>query len=209
MSTRAPIQTGQAEKPEGRVSFEEWLAWAPASRLTEWRDGEIIEMSPISRPHDLISQWLIGLLRMFIQEGPVGVLRAAPTALKLTQTARGREPDLMFLATEHRERDHLTFVEGPVDAVWEIISPESEERDREDKFVEYEAEGIPEYWLIDPQRQQLELYHLGEDGHYRTILPREGRYESAVIPGFYLRAEWLWADPQPRYLDVMREFGVL
>ena len=209
MSSRIPLQIGTAEKPEGHVSFEEWLAWAPDSRITEWVNGEIMEMSPIADKHDAVSRFLIALLELFLQLRPLGQLRAAPYVLKLSQTPRGREPDLMFIASEHAGRVHRTYVAGPADAVWEIVSPESVGRDRGDKFVEYEAEGIPEYWLIDPERQQLELYHLGEDGRYRTISPREGRYESAVIPGFYIRAEWLWADSAPFYLDVMKEFGVL
>jgi Uma2 family endonuclease len=207
MSSRYPLQLGTAEKPESRVSFEEWLAWAPDSRITEWVDGEIIEMSPIAAGHDAVSRWLISILEFYLEERPVGEIRAEPTVLKLLQTPRGREPDLMYIAAEHVGRIHPTYVEGPADAIWEIISPESETRDRVEKFAEYEAEGVPEYWLIDPNRKTIELYHLDEEGRYRAVTSHEGKWESSVIPGFFLRAEWLWAESPPRKRDVLAELS--
>ncbi|HEX8681751.1 MAG TPA: Uma2 family endonuclease [Ardenticatenaceae bacterium] len=207
MSTRAPIQTAQVQKPEGRVSFEQWLAWAPESRITEWVDGEIVEAPPITGKHDAIFRFLIAALGIFLESRPLGRVRATTSILKLLQTPRGREPDLMFIAAENVDRIHPTYVEGPANAIWEIISPETETRDRVEKFAEYEAEGVPEYWLIDPNRKTIELYHLDEKGRYRAVTPREGKWESSVIPGFFLRAEWLWADPQPRYQDVLAELG--
>jgi Uma2 family endonuclease len=68
-------------------------------------------------------------------------------------------------------------------------------RDRGEKFYEYEEAGIPEYWLIDPLRREVEFYQLDARGRYRTILPdAEGVYRSRVLPGFWLRVRWLWPD---------------
>lgn len=198
--------------PEARrsgVTFEAWLATAPDSRITEWVGGEVIEMSPVSVQHDDIAQWLITMLRLFLRVKPLGSLRAAPFALRLQQSDRGREPDLMFVSNERAPQVHDSYAEGPVDAVWEIVSPESVARDRGEKFVEYEQEGIREYWLIDPTREQLELFRLGEDDHYHAILPQGGKIESTVLPGFYLRPEWLWAMPKPDEFNVLREWGLL
>jgi Uma2 family endonuclease len=82
--------------------------------------------------------------------------------------------------------------------------------DRGDKFLEYEAGCIPEYWLIDPGRKQAEFYQLDEEGHYRAILPDEnGVYHSKVIHGFRLRVEWLWQRPLPPVLEVLKELKVI
>jgi len=40
----------------------------------------------------------------------------------------------------------------------EIISPESIVRDTEDKFEEYEAAGVKEYRLINPNRRTANFY---------------------------------------------------
>jgi Uma2 family endonuclease len=95
------------------------------------------------------------------------------------------------------------------DMVVEIVSPESSSRDRGDKFVEYEAAGIREYWLIDPTRKQAEFYVLDENGHYQTVSTgAEGVFHSQVVPGFSLKVEWLWQRPLPRVLPILKEMGI-
>ncbi len=129
----------------------------------------------------------------------MGLVLSAPFQMKMKQ---GREPDLLFVAQEHLDRLKETYLDGPADLVVEIISPESLERDRGAKFVEYEAGGVPEYWLLDPLRRWVEFYRLGEDGRYRAAFAgAEGTYHSVALPGFWLRVEWLWQEPLP---DVTR-----
>ena len=36
-----------------------------------------------------------------------------------------------------------------------------------------------------------------------------GIYRSAVVPGFWLRVAWLWEQPLPRVLEVLRELGTV
>lgn len=209
MSNKAPISTPASTPLRQHVSRKVWLTTAPDNRITEWIDGQVIEISPVTARHDLISQWLITILRVFLEERPSGTLRAAPFVLKLSKSACGREPDLMFIATHHADRLYPTYVAGPADAVFEITSPESAERDRTAKWQAYQTEGIPEYWRIDPDRQQLTLYHLDADGHYQPAPPSEGKFVSAQIQGFYLRPEWLWAPTPPRALQILQEFGLI
>jgi hypothetical protein len=83
-----------------------------------------------------------------------------------------------------------------------VASSESGERERGKKF-EYEAGGVREYWLIDPDRQQAEFYRLME-GRYRLVYPdSEGLYRSEVLPGFWLEVEWLWQEPLPPILEIL------
>lgn len=95
--------------------------------------------------------------------------------------------------------------------IWvvEIVSPESVGRDRGEKFTEYEAAGIPEYWLIDPQRRWAEFYRLEGERYRLAFQGTEGRYASTVLPGFWLQVEWLWQDPLPPVLDVLRALEVI
>lgn len=85
--------------------------------------------------------------------------------------------------------------------VGELISDESARRDRIDKLAEYGAAGVPEYWLFDPRPRQhrAEFYRLGAEGRYEAVLAdAEGRYHSLVLPGFWLKPDWLWQDPLPK-----------
>jgi len=90
------------------------------------------------------------------------------------------------------------------------VSPESAGRDRGEKFYEYEAGGVREYWIIDPQRKRAEWCRLQEDGAYNVIAPdADGIYRSQVLAGLWMREPWLWQRPLPKLLDVLREWGLI
>jgi Uma2 family endonuclease len=130
--------------------------------------------------------------------------------MKLASVPSAREPDILFIAKQRSILVEHTFVDGPADLAIEIISPESVERDRVEKFHEYQAVGIPEYWLIDPQRQKAEFYSRKRNGRYALVQPTEDdKFHSTVISGFSLRVEWLWQTPLLRTEDVLRELGLM
>jgi Uma2 family endonuclease len=198
-----------APQPSARpkMTYEEFLAWADEDTLAEWVDGEVVMNSPASRQHQDIGDFLVSVLRAFVEQRDLGAVLSAPFQVKL-DASRGREPDLLFLAQAHLERLKENYVDGPPDLVVEIVSPESVVRDRGEKFYEYEAGGVPEYWLVDPTRKWAEFYRLDETGLYQTIFSgREGVYRSEVVPGFWLRMEWLWQPP--RVVQALQELHVI
>jgi Uma2 family endonuclease len=195
--------------PAGRISFEEFLAWCDEDTLAEWVDREVIIASPASDRHQDIGDFLVAILRPFIETYQLGYLRSAPFLMRLPNRPSGREPDLLFVAQARSDLIKANYLDGAADLVIEIVSPEGIGRDRGDKFVEYEESGMREYWLIDPLREQAEFYQLGADGRYRLGSVAEGIYRSQVLPGFWLRVAWLWQRPLPAVLSVLKELGVL
>lgn len=120
----------------------------------------------------------------------------------------GREPDILFIAREHANRLLETYLDGPADLVVEVTSPASDMRDRGERFLEHEAAGIREYWLIDPIRRMATFFRLGEDGRYHGgPVDRDCYYRSAVLPGFILCVDWLWQRPLP-YVEARCALGV-
>ncbi len=190
-------KTTTDEQPtlQSKITFEEFLNRCNEDTWAEWVNGEMIMFSPASPEHQDLSNFLAAILRIYVETHNLGMVLSAPLAMRLEH---GREPDLLFVATEHLDRLYSGGLEGPADMVVEIISQESLERDRGAKFAEYEAGGVREYWLIDPLREWAEFYRLGDKGRYETIFAgREGLYRSTIIPGFWLQAEWLWQEPLP------------
>jgi len=113
----------------------------------------------------------------------------------------GREPDLLFVARAGRGRitDHRLV--GVADLVIEVVSDDSVARDLDDKLSEYQEAGVPEYWIIDPRprRQRALFYQSDEAGRYQPVpVASDGVYRSQVVPGFWLRVEWLWELPDPQ-----------
>ena len=56
-------------------------------------------------------------------------------------------------------------IEGPPDLVVEILSPSTASKDMTRKWWLYEASGIAEYLIVDPQERLGRLLRL-ENGHY-------------------------------------------
>lgn len=89
----------------------------------------------------------------------------------------------------------------------EVIGPESRSRERGEKFYEYEKGGVPECWLIDPDRKQAEFYHRDAKGIYQLMrLDKNGVFRSKVLNGFWLRVAWLWQKPTPPLQVVLKEW---
>ncbi|MEZ4637913.1 MAG: Uma2 family endonuclease [Caldilineaceae bacterium] len=150
-------------------------------------------------------RWLSTVLSLYVQHHDLGEVLIAPFAVRLRASDQGREPDILFVRTENLARLKNTYLDGAADLIIEIAPPESMMRDRGQKYIEYEAEGVTEYWLIDPQRRSAEFHRLGDDGRYQPILPQNHVYHSAVVPGFSLDVRRLWQDPLPSELDVLRQ----
>jgi len=203
-------EAGEGRAVPCRMTFEEFLAWADEDTWAEWVDGEVVPLTPASRRHQLVADFLLDLLRNYTALQGLGLVFSAPFLVRLPLASpRGREPDLIFV---HRDRLGIlgaTYCDGAPDLVVEVTSPESFARDRGEKFVEYEAAGVKEYWLVDPDRRQAEFYVLGEDGRYHPVPAQAGVYHSRVLPGLGLRLEWLWQDPPPAGVAALREMGVI
>jgi Uma2 family endonuclease len=203
------IEAPQTKPVTEKITYEEFLQ-KHTDVHAEWVDGEVILLMTASDRHQDISDWLTAILRHFIEAYDLGWIRSAPFNMYLPHLDRGREPDISFVAKERLHIIQSTNLSEAADLVIEIVSPESVGRDRGDKFVEYEAAGVREYWLIDPEREQAEFYQLASTGRYRLVtLDDDGLFHSTVLPNFWLRVDWLWQESLPKVLDVVRELGLL
>jgi Uma2 family endonuclease len=185
-----------AESTPLRMSYDEWLAWDHEGGLTEWVNGDVIVMPSPSEIHQRVAGFLYGFMRNFVELFRLGVVYSAPFDMRIHSDGPVREPDVLFLASAHRDRLTTRGLSGPADIVIEVISDESAARDRADKFYEYQEGGVREYWIVDPRegKQRVDLYVIDERGRYQPVLPVDGAYHSTVLPNFRVKEEWLWAE---------------
>lgn len=205
----ATVETPATEQARLKMTYDEYLAWAGEENfLAEWVNGEVIVHMPATQLHQSVSAFLYTLLRLFVEMFRLGRVFYAPFEMKLSPTGPAREPDVLFVATANLDRLGEWRLAGPADLAIEIISDDSVVRDREDKFFEYEAAGLPEYWIIDPrpQRRRAYFYQLDERGRYQPIALTAGDvYHSRVLPGLWLRPDWLWQEPLPDPLTALTQ----
>ncbi len=196
--TMAEPIAGDSELHPKQMTYEQFRAWANEDTHAEWVNGEVIEFMPPKNRHQMMLDFLSYLIKSFVDVFQLGVVRVAPLEVRVQPKGNAREPDLLFIANEHRERLTEDRVSGPPDLIVEIVSDDSVNRDRVAKFDEYEAAGVPEYWIIDnrPERQRAYFYQLNEAGQYRSItLDAEDVYRSRVLASFWLKVAWLWEEP--------------
>lgn len=192
----------------GTISFEEFLT-AYDGVHAEWVDGEVFVMSPGNTPQSRLTRFLSTVIQLWAEEKGLGEAFVPPLSVRVLEGS-AREPDVFFFKREHMDRVHATYVEGPPDLVVEIISRASRVLDRGEKFYEYEQAGVPEYWLIDPERKKVEAYRLGTDGTYEPFpLGDPAALRAEALPGMWIPTEWLWQEPLPRLTEVQKSWGLI
>jgi Uma2 family endonuclease len=204
------VSQPKSDERRGKVSYEEFLRVCDEDTLAEWVDGEVVMTSPASNRHQAITDFLLKVLGVYVEQRDLGRVISAPFQMKTGPTLAGREPDVLFITQQNLVRLKDTYLEGPADLVVEVVSPESRLRDRGEKMAEYELGRVQEYWIVDPDKRQADFYVLGDDGRYERRKPdAQGIYRSAVVPGFWVDEQWLWNDPPPKTLSVLRQLGVV
>lgn len=183
-----------------RATYEEYRSWPGENQYVEWVDSELIVYRAPSTAHQGLLGFLLILLHRFIEQDDLGKTLMIPFEMRLSGRI-SRAPDIVFIAREHLARLTRERLEGPADLVIEIICEDSVARDRDEKFYQYEAAGVPEYWIADSRRgkERLDVYRLDADGRYRAVAPDEhGRYRTPLLPGFWLDPAWLREDSTPK-----------
>jgi Uma2 family endonuclease len=99
------------------------------------------------------------------------------------------EPAASFISRERWSKGPQPrrgqFLKIAPNLVVEILSPATARRDRNEKKTIYEANGVDEYWLVDPQRREITVFHLAA-GKYDDGKRFEARQKlrSEVLAGF-------------------------
>lgn len=186
------------EKTTAQVSLDEYMAHYAAQHY-EWVEGVLIPMAPATLGHNDLIKYLAQLLDIYFELKPGGRVVMQPFVMRLEAFPnRRREPDLLVVLDTNPHELKDTYLDGPADICIEVVSSESGERDHGEKFIEYEKGGVPEYWIIDPLRQEARLYRLNDEGVYtRQTEDRDGNYCTPALPGLVLHVPTLWQEKLP------------
>jgi Uma2 family endonuclease len=106
------------------------------------------------------------------------------------------EPDVLFLGPERAARlSDERFVDVVPDLVVEVSSPSTRRLDLIKKRSLYEREGVPEYWFVDLEAEQVDVHRLDDTGHYGApvTLGTDGTLTCLAAPGFELAVQGLFA----------------
>ena len=167
-------------------TYEDFMALPEGGPVRyELIEGDLC-MTPAPNPrHQKISGNLFGIVWNFLRTNPLGEVFAAPVDVVFSQEPpQVVEPDLVFLSKEHGSLITETNLQGAPDLLVEILSPTTSLRDRREKLALYERFGVPEYWIVNPERNTVQVFRLS-GGRYAEALEfgLGDRLETPLLPG--------------------------
>ena len=120
--------------------------------------GELYVTPSPSEPHQAVSLRLSSLLLAYEKSSGRGRAYAAPFDVHLP-SGDVVQPDALFVrsANPGLAKDG---VHGAPDLVVEIVSPSHPLHDRVVKRDLYGRNGVPEYWIVDPEERSVEVLKL-------------------------------------------------
>jgi Uncharacterized protein conserved in cyanobacteria len=120
--------------------------------------GELFVTPPPTYNHESIGARLVALVGPYVIREGLGLAYQGHAVMRHDGSEVG--PDLMVRA-EHRGPG-ADWDNAPVPIlVVEVASPSTRRRDREQKRSLYMEAGVPEYWMIDPERQSVTIVRPG------------------------------------------------
>lgn len=182
--------------PTGFYTSEEFLDWLEPGTHADLIAGEIFMHSPVSFQHADLLNFVDRLMAAYIAEKKLGRLYREVVAVKLG-ARHTFLPDLCFFTNEQVKHLEPTYAPFAPTLVVEVLSPTSENRDRRQKFSAYEAAGVQEYWILDPEHHLHYFYRRHGDRFQQYSKVTEDCVYSESIPGFYLRRSWLFGPDFP------------
>lgn len=158
-------------------TYEEFARLPDDGNRYEVIAGDLYVTPPPDTPHQVVGGRFYLQLGLFMtQQYDLGEVLYAPVAV-LFGEGDYLEPDIVVLLNEHRHYRTRRAIEGPPDLVVEILSPSTARQDRGIKRERYAHYGVPEYWIIDPERRRVEVYRLQEDADRPTYVADRLRWQ--------------------------------
>jgi len=176
-----------------RVTYAEMLEWPDDGRQYELYDGEVIVVPAPFPGHQRVTSNVADLLREYAK-ATGGLALFAPLDIVLSED-NVVQPDVVFFA---RERRHLVtdwdVTRAAPDLAVEVLSQSTESRDRGRKMDLLARFGVPEYWIVDPVLNTLEIFVLsGPAYELRAAARHDDIIASPALAGLSFSAARVFA----------------
>ena len=195
------------------LSFEEFLEWYPEdNKHYELIEGVIVEMLPTGS-HEDVSGFLIAELNFEIRKQNLPYSIPKNCLLKPIAPRSGYLPDIAVIDREKIKDEPLwnksSVIQNgaTVPLVVEVVSTNWRD-DYGHKFVEYEAMGIAEYWIVDyralgairyigkPKQPTVTICKLIEGEYQMEKFIRGDRLKSHIFPQLELTTDAIFNSSQ-------------
>ncbi|MGK7930499.1 MAG: Uma2 family endonuclease [Microcystaceae cyanobacterium] len=165
----------------------------PELKLEQNHKGEIIIMSPTGGETGEKNAELIVDFGIWNRRQRLGKIFDSSTCFKLP-LGSNRSPDVAYIQQERwdnlTQEEKESFPPIAPDFVLELMSKSDSLRETQEKMEEYLENGVKLGWLINPQKQQVEVYRQGKE---KEVLEQPKTLSGEdILPEFILDLVLIW-----------------
>ena len=190
------------EEPDPSITYTyaDYLQWRFKERL-ELIKGHIYKMSPApATKHQIATGNVFGELRTFLKKKKCKVF-VAPFDVRLPRKNKTKDnevttvvqPDICVICDEAKIDTRGCC--GAPDLVIEILSPGNSSHEVKRKFQVYEEAGVKEYWVVNPETENVVVFILNDEGKFEGLKMYAGddTLSSTVISGFKINVNEIFS----------------
>jgi Uma2 family endonuclease len=179
-----------ARKPQ--YTYQDYLLFPEDGNRHEIIGGEHYVSPAPKRWHQITVGNLYYYLRSYLDREPLGEILLSPFDVVLSDWDVV-QPDLLFISRERSAITQENGAFGAPDLVIEVLSKSTRKRDETIKLGLYEAMGVIEYWIADPEAQTIQVYR-SPNGRLGLVaeLSAEDHLETPLLPGLSISVKQIF-----------------
>lgn len=182
-------------RSDSRLTYDDFLLFPDDGNRHELIDGEHhVTPSPSRRHQQLLGRLHLAVANHLADNPTLGEVYLSPFDVVFSKWDVV-EPDLIFVAG-----DQLTIlteknIVGAPALIVEIASPSTRRRDQHLKRRLFEARGVREYWMVDPDQDTVTVDRLDGTGSFtrNAVLGVDAVLTTPLLPGWSLPLNQLFA----------------
>ena len=170
-----------------RVTSQELLEREDAVRF-ELVDGQLVERN-VSTESSVVGMNIGRLLGNYVFDNRLGKVAGSDCSFRcfydvLLDCDRIRKPDVSFIAAGRLSNEHYLAGHTPIapDLAVEVVSPNDNAAELNDKIEDYLAAGVRLIWIVWPKTKSVMTYHQGVSG--QRLKATDKLSGEDVLPGF-------------------------
>ncbi|MEH1843000.1 MAG: Uma2 family endonuclease [Nostoc sp.] len=180
--TKTPIKISTLEE---YINFDDGT-----DKRYEIEDEVLVEMPPGTGKHEAIITLL--LVRFFLEIQKMGLpLQPRPNGTEVLTNKQLRRPDICVITNEQAKSIESTsaILKTAPPLLVEVVSPESIDRDYNQKTSEYAAMGVVEYWIVDPLENKVTVCLLNQGSYKQFVFAGNQQIVSQIFPELSLAVQ--------------------
>jgi Uma2 family endonuclease len=174
---------------QGDWTYNQYIALPDDGKRYEIANGILLLAPSSTGSHQDTVGEVFFHLRSHVKLPGLGLVSQAPSVVELS-SKDVFQPDIFVVMNVNLDRVQEKKFVGAPDLVVEVASPGTVAFDRLTKYDAYERTGVPEYWIVNLERQTVEVFVL-EGGKFQSLGVFHGdqRVPSRLISWLSVRVE--------------------